>query len=187
MSFKQIILSVFLSAGLVSAAFASDDPLLREGITSRALYAIPDIPAPTSLKRQDDLTCMAVAIYHEARGEGRKGQLAVASVILRRVEVEGRFGHTVCGVVTQDAAFSFMTSQYGFPPILEEDAWDEALEAADFALTYGGPLRGLEVADHYHTVDSRPYWRKKMNPVMTVGRHHFYADPISLRRNPPIK
>ncbi len=47
-----------------------------------------------------EFECLATALYFEARGEGIKGQAAVAEVILNRVE-SPQFPRTVCGVVNQ--------------------------------------------------------------------------------------
>ena len=46
------------------------------------------------------LVCLALNIYHEARGEGMMGKYAVAHVVMNRVEHE-RFPDTVCDVITQ--------------------------------------------------------------------------------------
>ena len=43
---------------------------------------------------------MALNIYHEARNESTAGQVAVAQVVLNRVESPG-FPQTICGVVYQ--------------------------------------------------------------------------------------
>ena len=48
----------------------------------------------------EPLACLAMAIYFEARGEPTVGQIAVAHVIMNRVESDD-FPNTVCGVVTQ--------------------------------------------------------------------------------------
>src|SRR5690606_35614877 len=45
-----------------------------------------------------EANCMAVAVYHEARGETLEGQLAVARVIMNRA-VSGKYPTTWCGVV----------------------------------------------------------------------------------------
>lgn len=47
-----------------------------------------------------DWHCLAKAVYFEARGESLQGQVAVAEVILNRVE-SPRYPHSVCGVVQQ--------------------------------------------------------------------------------------
>ena len=46
------------------------------------------------------IACLATAIYFEARGEPMVGQVAVAQVIINRVDDE-RFPDTVCEVVKQ--------------------------------------------------------------------------------------
>ena len=50
--------------------------------------------------RSDEVNCLALNIYHEARNQPTVGKLAVAMVTMNRVKDE-RFPNTVCGVVTQ--------------------------------------------------------------------------------------
>ena len=53
-----------------------------------------------------DLNCLAQAIYFESRGEPLDGQIAVAEVVLNRVD-DRRFPRTVCGVTNQGCQFSY--------------------------------------------------------------------------------
>ena len=46
------------------------------------------------------IECLALNMYHEARGQGSAGLLAVSSVVLNRVN-DKRFPNTICGVVHQ--------------------------------------------------------------------------------------
>ena len=46
------------------------------------------------------LMCLAFNIYHEARSQSTIGQLAVAQVVMNRVD-DDRFPDTVCEVVKQ--------------------------------------------------------------------------------------
>ena len=46
------------------------------------------------------LMCMALNIYHEARNQSMVGQVAVAEVVMNRVE-DSRFPDTICEVVKQ--------------------------------------------------------------------------------------
>ena len=46
------------------------------------------------------LMCLALAVYHEARGENLDGQLAVAEVVINRVQDNG-FPDDICAVVKQ--------------------------------------------------------------------------------------
>ena len=57
--------------------------------------------AETPSKIQDeDLECLALNIYHEARSESLAGQYAVADVTINRVR-DRRYPSTICGVVKQ--------------------------------------------------------------------------------------
>ena len=57
--------------------------------------AVP-IPAQAS----EDKSCLAEAMYYEARDQGWRGMLAVGVVIQNRVR-DDRYPDTVCGVVRQ--------------------------------------------------------------------------------------
>lgn len=139
------------------------------------------VPKPlTSLEGASAVGCLAVAIYHESRNQDVFGQRAVASVVLQRAVVPNRFGARPCDVV-KPVAFSFMTSEYGFPAITDMDAWERSLRlAAEMFLE--GPIPDLENADHYHTEDVAPAWAPKMIKIRQIDDHIFYADPISLAR-----
>ncbi|WP_339214843.1 spore cortex-lytic enzyme [Ornithinibacillus sp. FSL M8-0202] len=54
---------------------------------------------------QNDISLMANAVYGEARGEPYEGQVAVAAVILNRVE-SATFPNTVAGVIFEPRAFT---------------------------------------------------------------------------------
>ena len=58
------------------------------------------IDAPPAGVDEDELNCLAEAVYFEARGEGAYGQRAVAEVILNR-RADPAFPDSVCGVVHQ--------------------------------------------------------------------------------------
>ena len=47
-----------------------------------------------------EIQCLARNIHYEARGESRRGQLAVAKVTLNRVESD-LFPNSICGVVNE--------------------------------------------------------------------------------------
>ncbi len=79
-----------------------------------------------------DLACLAVAIYFEAKGEPLPGQLAVANVILNRVR-SGRYPSNACSVITQRGQFSFVRG--GQLPGVDtaKDAYRTALKLAKVA------------------------------------------------------
>jgi hypothetical protein len=134
---------------------------------------------PDAVQQARDLDCLTDAVYYEARGETKRGQQAVATVVLNRVK-NPNFPKTVCGVVFQRAAagcqFSFACDG-SMRRSREEDAWEDARRVAARALS-GYVLRDIGSATHFHTVDVDPEWGPKMLRVAQVGLHVFY------RRNP---
>ena len=50
--------------------------------------------------KSEDLHCLAMNIYHEARSENLAGKYAVADVVMNRVR-DDRYPSTVCSVVYQ--------------------------------------------------------------------------------------
>ena len=46
--------------------------------------------------------CLSEVLYYEARGEGVKGQKAVAEVVFHRMRT-GNYGHSICAVVYEGA------------------------------------------------------------------------------------
>ncbi|TNC48465.1 cell wall hydrolase [Rubellimicrobium rubrum] len=150
------------------------EPLFRPQARPADLL-VPD--PPTSLSGADDLLCMAVAIYHEARDQPLDGQLAVASVILNRTGSPARWGDSPCAVV-QPIQFSFLTSEARFPPIDEPEAWAVAVEMAREAIERG-PSPVVGGADHYHTPAVDPSWDEDMMRIIRIDDHIFYTDATS--------
>ena len=136
---------------------------------------VPD--PPRRLAGADDLLCLAVAIYHEARDQPLDGQLAVASVILNRTKEPARWGATPCEVVVP-VQFSFMAEDGSYPAIPKDEVWAIALEMAREALELGpSPLVGD--ADHYHTPEVDPDWDETMDQVVRIEDHIFFLDPAT--------
>ena len=125
-------------------------------------------------------TCLAMAVYHEARGEEPDAQLAVAEVIINRA-AHPDFPDTVCGVVTEHRSpvsrpwacqFSFYCDGKSDTPHNAE-AWQAAQQTAAQALS--GATLGIG-ATHYHTKAVKPGWRHNLTPVGAIGEHIFYTD-----------
>lgn len=124
--------------------------------------------------------CLALAIYHEARGEPNDGQLWVAEVIVNRVE-HPDYPDTVCGVVTQHntpvsrpraCQFSFYCDGASDKP-REGPAWEKSKRIAKQTLE--GTVLGTK-ATHFHTKAVSPSWAKRLTMVGSVGSHVFYTD-----------
>ena len=117
-----------------------------------------------------DLQCMTEALYHEARGEGVKGQQAVAEVILNRVD-SPRFPSSVCGVVNQRGQFSYKGRVSG--RYAEQAAYHRARNIAASALA-GAPRTLTGGATYFHTPAVRPSWSRQFTRTTRIGSHIFY-------------
>ena len=116
-----------------------------------------------------DLTCMAGAIYFEAKGEPLSGQLAVAEVILNRMK-SGRFPKSICSVVTQPGQFSFVRGGR-VPVIANNAAYRTAVAVARVAIddAWDSPAAN---AMYFHARRVSPGWR--MTKIAAIGNHVFY-------------
>lgn len=129
--------------------------------------------------------CLAEAIYYEARGESRQGQMAVAEVVSNRVR-SSFYPDTYCDVVYQGSyrdtgcQFSFTCDgSLGKRP--RGAAWREANVIAEQVLTDG--LRPVtNRATHYHTTAIDPYWSASLVETTRIGAHVFYRNPTKRER-----
>jgi len=127
------------------------------------------VAAQDTETRDRDLTCLAGAIYFEAKGEPLSGQLAVAEVILNRTK-SGRFPKSICSVVTQPGQFSFVRG--GEVPAIGNNAhYRTAIAVARVAMSdsWDSPAPN---AMYFHARRVSPGWR--MTKVASIGNHVFY-------------
>jgi spore germination cell wall hydrolase CwlJ-like protein len=127
--------------------------------------------------------CLALTVYHEARGEPLEGQRAVAEVVINRVE-HSAFPDDVCSVVTDANQFSFV-SKNGWAAIpSDQDAWADAVNISQEA------LRNLRLGKRtysdqnllwYHRKDITTVWSKGLDERMTIGDHKFFTDHQTAR------
>lgn len=127
--------------------------------------------------------CLTEAIYFEARGETTKGQIAVAEVILNRVDSR-RYPNTVCDVVTQGTGRKF-ACQFSYTCdgkaeiVANKKAYVKAAKIAKLMLD-GQPRTLTKNATHYHTTAVSPRWSKKLQRTTKIGVHIFYRRPTKL-------
>ena len=132
-----------------------------------------------------ELACMATAIYFEARGEPMVGQVAVAQVIMARVN-DKRYPNTICEVVKQGYYYSWNPEipipdkcQFSFwcdgkpENIKDEDAYLRATEVAQ-AVMVGTLYDTTQGATHYHAYYVQPSWSKKFTQTVRINDHIFY-------------
>ena len=143
-----------------------------EGLTMDWLVAQP---APTG---DADWQCLTEALYFESRGESLEGQIAVAEVILNRVD-SPLYPRSVCGVVKQRGGggcqFSYVCD--GKKRMREKGAADLSGRIAR-AMLDGAPRLLTEGATHFHTRHVRPGWSKRFAHTASIGAHIFYRQPL---------
>ena len=139
--------------------------------TAPSLRALVDtMPADAVLSR--DLTCLATAIYFEARGETLDGQLAVGEVIINRAE-SGRFPQDYCGVVTQAGQFSFVTGGAMPQARRSSPAWQRASAIARIAHEELWDSKA-DNALFFHASRVRPSWANRRTALARIDSHIFY-------------
>ncbi|MEL6504021.1 MAG: cell wall hydrolase [Pseudomonadota bacterium] len=135
-------------------------------------------PLPKSSFTKKQRRCLANGIYFEARGERKKGQQAVAQVILNRVK-NPTYPNTICGVVYQNTHMR-NACQFSFACDGKRDRinsrkhWNIAVKIANDAIEGRFWLRSVGSSSHYHADYVWPRWRKKMRKMTKIGRHIFY-------------
>ena len=160
-----------------SAILSSDAVVAREASwLQRAgwpLYALVDkfsAGAPLT----DEANCIAVAVYHEARGESLEGQMAVAKVIMNRA-ASGKYPSSWCGVVKQPWQFSFVNPRSGQYPSVDQTsaAWRKALGVTRLAVANAVQSVPSDCL-WYHADYVAPSWGRRLTQVSKIGTHIFY-------------
>jgi spore germination cell wall hydrolase CwlJ-like protein len=199
---KMKILALLFSIALISAAGAAqarDDSMFRASAEKVAEVQNNQVLPPAAVygdvrirlaawthtfktmfdPRTVAKSCLARAVYFEARSESLLGQLAVATVILNRARAEN-YPSSICGVVYQGASrlnacqFSFACD--GQPDLPQYGrAWETALAVTAMALSDDTPVRSVAAATFYHADYVTPVWSKSMHRLAKIGRHIFYS------------
>ena len=169
------------------AILPSARSLPASGVTSPPSNAVPVRPAVShetlwpliwanlqGAPLDEEMNCVATAVYFEARGEQIEGQLAVAEVVLNRVASK-RYPDTICEVVEQPWQFSFVNATGSIPEAdRSSKAWKKAVAISTIALD---KLAG-EVSEDvlwYHADYVAPSWGKRLDREKKVGVHIFYS------------
>ncbi len=159
------------------------------GILLGLLLVIPISAKSMQYDIDMDLHCMAQNIYFEAGNQPLAGKVAVANVVMNRVD-DVKFPDSICGVVYQTkewktswltgelipmrgmCQFSWFCDGKGDKP-KDSKTWAESLEIADDVMN-GKYFDITEGALWYHANYSNPYWNKHLNQTVRVSSHIFY-------------
>ncbi|MEL6585571.1 MAG: cell wall hydrolase [Pseudomonadota bacterium] len=163
--------------GNVARGLFAPSPTQPSRLRPKPDAGVSDILAMAPATGGAEWRCLAEAIYFEARGEPVAGQVAVAEVILNRVDATNYPG-TICRVVNQGTgrrhACQFSYTCDGIPDrVRDGQAWTLAGKIAR-RLMDGAPRRLTGDATHYHADYVSPYWAKVYPETARLGRHIFY-------------
>jgi N-acetylmuramoyl-L-alanine amidase len=127
----------------------------------------------TGAELGDEAYCIAVAVYHEARGESLEGQLAVARVILNRAN-SGKYPPGWCDTVKQPWQFSFVNPRTGrYPAVRDSASWRKAVGITRLAIAGAYPSVTEDVL-WYHATYVSPSWGRRLSRDQRIGTHIFY-------------
>jgi spore germination cell wall hydrolase CwlJ-like protein len=155
---------IIIWVGLVIALSATSSPMNSKDF----------VPSP------EDIQCLAMNMYFEARGEGTKGKLAVATVTLNRA-AHPAFPSSICEVVYQKTKIKTKTicqfSWYCDKSLsLRENSkqYKVSVELAIRVFVEGLHIKELKNALYFHNATVVPNW--KLVKVATIGNHTFYSN-----------
>ena len=135
-------------------------------VTFLCVFRFAEVPVQAATS---DLQLMARAVNGEARGEPYTGQVAVAAVILNRVN-HSSFPNTVAGVIYQPGAFTAVSDGQINAPI---DSNSTVYKACQDALNGWDPSGG---AIYYYNPRTASNGWIRTRPVLTqIGNHVFCA------------
>ena len=135
-------------------------------------------------ENEPEAWCLAQNVYYEARGSNRADRIAVADVVLNRVQ-DTRYPDSICEVVHQgrrhaDGSMIRNACQFSWycdgksdwPRDL--DAWVDAQQIAYMMIVHNDGRGLTEGSTHYHAHYVNPKWAKTKYPIGTIGLHKFY-------------
>lgn len=172
---KAAFVAAVAALTLFSAGTAKANAWKMEPLSDQ-VSVIQEAQELQATDRQEFL-CLALTIYHEARGVHRKGKVAVAHVVLNRT-TSGKFPTTICGVVWQQnkgrPQFSWTTKPVGAIVPREKASWVECQRVALES------FKGSEASDptggathFYNTRLVKPRWAINVTSSWQDGVHMF--------------
>lgn len=127
-----------------------------------------------------NIDVLARTIWGEARGEGRGGMEAVASVVMNRYRSEAWYtAPSVAGVAMKRLQFSaWNTSDPNYTAMINVDESDPAFELARkiaIEAISGALADQTGGATHYHANSiTAPVWTQGATRTAQIGKHLFY-------------
>ena len=145
-------------------AFQKEKGLKVDGIAGPETLSALEIQTQAT-NTSSDVYLLARCVYGEARGEVYLGKVAVAAVILNRVD-DANFPNSVSGVIYQPGAFDAVSDgQINLAPD------EECIRAARDAFGGWDPTNGCLY--YYNPKTATNKWMLSKEVTLTVGNHSF--------------
>ena len=151
---------------------------LTFGLSSQKLLAFDE---------NGEAVCLAKNIYFEAGNQPLAGKVAVAQVVMNRIE-HSAYGDNVCDVVYQarwrenwkgnmvpirhQCQFSWFCDGKSDEPLDTDTFFESYLIASDVLMGKYPDI--TEGATHYHSIMVEPYWAETLNETVQITDHIFY-------------
>ena len=168
---------------VVGAVMSTATLISMTTIAVNAYNAEVDMKALQEYNRHRE--CLALNIYHEAKGESELGQRAVAYVTLNRANDE-RYPSDICDVVYQarldknglpkrnQCQFSWYCDGRSDEPT-DSEAYAQAKFVASVVInTYGNSFDPTMGATMYHADSVNPRWTSSFKETTEIENHIFY-------------
>lgn len=161
--------------------------------TPATVYAVPSanleiVRVENTISKQE-LHCLVLNTYHEARGESEAGQIAVMQVVLNRLH-SNKFPDSICDIVTQGP--TRVNYKGKTIPIQNkcQFKWfcdgrkDDAIDTKKYFQIQRLAIEVIKnnVIDitnesmYYHTTQSTPYWAHVFMKTVRIDNHIFYRE-----------
>jgi N-acetylmuramoyl-L-alanine amidase len=132
------------------------------------------VSAEESSFNDEQVRCVASAVYHEARGTSMTSMRAVAHVVVNRSK-SGKFPTTPCGVVRQKLGrvcqFSFYCARLRVHDLQSYRISEQVAEQV-----MGGDPDPTSGATYFHATRVRAGWSGGMKRTLELDGQAFYAD-----------
>lgn len=176
----QFISKSVILAGIASLACQGYDAMTYK----RDVFVIDAVTSAghSSIVKQQEISCrqseecvtMALAVYHESRGEGWNGMKAVANVIKNRVE-SSKFKNSVVDVVNRPWQFSYV-HEIGNKVPRDVHSYKKALVISHRVLT--GKVEDNTMGSTHYLAPKKlkklPRWANEYQRTVAINNHVFF-------------
>ncbi len=161
-----VVLLVFINVLIPTKIVQADDTNLNlDNIRPISIKSVKQNKKEVINITNDDLLLLSKLVTGEARGESYEGQVAVAAVVINRVQ-DPRFPNTIKDVIYQKNAFSVVNDgSINMQPT--ESAYNAAIDAL-----YGKDPTNKAVF-FWNPDIATCKWIKTLNPYLKIGNHVF--------------